>query len=59
MLLCMFKFFKGFVANEEYNSMRASGYSRPLSILHIKASARSKFSKMGKRSMEEMLTPKS
>ena len=49
----------GFVSNGEYNSMRANGYSRPLSVLQIKADARKKYSKMGKKSMVDMLTPKS
>ena len=47
----------GFVSNGEYNSMRAKGYTRPLSILQIKAEARAKYSSSGIKAMLEMLTP--
>lgn len=47
----------GFVSNGEFNSMRVKGYTRPLSVLQIKADCRKKYSKMAKRSMLEMLTP--
>ena len=30
----------GFISNGKYNSMRAKGYTRPLSVLQIKANAR-------------------
>ena len=39
--------------------MRAKGYNRPLSIFHIRAAARRKFSTIGKKSMLAMLTPTS
>ena len=51
--------YTGFVSNGEYNSMRANGYSRPLSVLQIKVNARKKYSRMGKKAMIDMLTPKS
>ena len=49
----------GFVSNGEYNSMRAKGYTRPLSIFQIRAAARKKFSSIGRKSMLAMLTPRS
>ena len=48
----------GFVSNGEYNSMRAQGYSQPLSVLQIRADTRRKYSSMGKKTMIDMLTPK-
>lgn len=38
--------------------MRINGYTRPLSVLQIKADARNKYAKMGKKTMEDMLTPR-
>ena len=54
----MYMFGVGFVSNGEYNSMRAQGYTRPLSVLQIRADARRKYSSMGKKTMIDMLTPK-
>ena len=34
----------GFVSNGEYNSFRAMGYTRPLSVLKIRSMARNKYS---------------
>lgn len=48
----------GFVSNGEYNSMKSHGYTRPLSVLQIRADARKKYSSMGKKTMMDMLTPK-
>ena len=47
----------GFVANGEYNAMRAKGYTRPLSVLKVKAQVRTKYGKIGKRKLLEMITP--
>ena len=47
----------GFVSNGEYNSMKSHGYTRPLSVLQIRADARRKYSSMGKKTMIDMLTP--
>ena len=49
--------FIGFVSNGEYNTMIVQGYTRPLSVLQIKADARNKYQKMGYRPMLDMLTP--
>ena len=37
--------------------MRVKGYTRPLSILQIKANSRKKYAQMAKNTMVEMLTP--
>ena len=42
-------FSSGFGANGEYNSLRSTGYSRPLSVLKLKANAHSKYAQMGKK----------
>lgn len=47
----------GFVSNGEYNSFRAMGYTRPLSVLKIRSMARNKYSKMSVSKMESMLLP--
>lgn len=49
----------GFVSNGEYNVLRAKGYTRPLSVLKIKADVRVKYSKMGIKKMTEMISPES
>ena len=49
----------GFVSNGEYNSMRVKGYTRPLSVLQIRSQARKKYSRMGFKTMLEMVTPQS
>ena len=38
--------------------MRINGYTRPLSVLQNQADARNKYAKMGKKTMEDMLTPR-
>jgi hypothetical protein len=48
-----------FVSSGEYNSMKSHGYTRPLSVLQIRADARRKYSSMGKKTIMDMLTPKS
>lgn len=42
----------------ESTTLRINGYTRPLSVLQIKADARNKYAKMGKKTMEDMLTPR-
>jgi len=46
----------GFVANGEFNEFRGMGYTRPLSILRIRANARTKYSKMSKKILVQMMT---
>ena len=48
----------GFASNGEYNSMRNRGYTRPLSVLQIRSTTRAKYSRLSKKAMLEMLTPK-
>lgn len=55
----MFLFHAGFTSNGEYNSMRSRGYTRPLSVLQIKANVRTKYSRLSKQTMLNMLTPQS
>lgn len=47
----------GFVSNGEYNSLRSTGYSRPLSVLQLKANAQAKYVQLGKTKMLKMLSP--
>ncbi len=49
--------FIGFASNGEFNTMRIKGYTRPLSVLQIKAEAKQKYMKMALRTMVKMLTP--
>jgi len=49
--------YTGCVSNGAYNSMRANGYTRPLSIFAIIAKCHSKYSKMSCKDMTAMLTP--
>ena len=49
----------GFTANGEFNVLRSKGYSRPLSILRIKADSRAKYAKMGVKKMIAMILPES
>ena len=49
----------GLVTNGEFNSFRARGYKRPVSILKIRADARAKYSNKGEAALLAMLTPKS
>ena len=46
----------GLVTNGEFNSFRARGYKRPVSILKIRADARAN---EGEAALLAMLTPKS
>lgn len=47
------------MSNGEFNYLRrAKGYTRPLSVLQIRAQVRQKYSRMSQRVMLAMLTPK-
>ena len=48
----------GFVSNGEFNTMRVKGYTRPLSVLQVKADAKKKYMKMAMSTMVNMLTLK-
>ena len=47
----------GFVSNGEFNELRCTGYTRPLSVLKIKADVRAKFARMRVPKMQRMITP--
>ena len=49
--------FVGATTNGEWNTLRSKGRTRPLSVLQIRANVRAKFSRMGVRKMQGMLTP--
>lgn len=49
----------GCVTNGEFNHLRACGYQRPVSVLKIRADARSKYSRKGEATLLAMLTPTS
>lgn len=51
-------FIVGLVTNGEFNSFRAHGYKRPVSILKIRADVRAKYSSKGEAALLAMLTPK-
>jgi hypothetical protein len=51
--------FKGCVTNGEFNSFRAQGYQRPVSIFKIRANARSKYRSKGEATLLAMITPRS
>ena len=46
----------GFVSNGEFNEFRGMGYTRPLSILKIRADMRAKYARMGKKKLMQMIT---
>lgn len=46
----------GFASNGEFNTMRVKGYTRPLSVLQIKAEAKQKYMKTALSTMKNMLT---
>ncbi len=48
----------GFSSNGEFNSMRATGYTRPLSVLSIRSTVRAKYGRLSEKTMLAMLTPK-
>ena len=48
----------GFVSDGEFNYMRRKGYTRPLSVVQIRANVRTKYNKLHQRTLLAMLTPK-
>ena len=46
----------GLVTDGEFNSLRAKGLQRPVSILQIKSEARQRYARMGEGTMRSMLT---
>ena len=48
----------GLVTNGEFNSFRAHGYKRPVSVLKIRADVRVKYSRKGEAALLAMVTPK-
>ena len=47
----------GFVSDGEFNYLRSKGYTRPLSVLHIRSTVRKKYSQLGLQTLSSMLTP--
>ncbi len=47
----------GCATNGEWNTLRSKGYMRPISVLEIRAQIRRKYSKLGLRKLNGMLTP--
>ena len=45
------------VSNGEFNSLRAKGYTRPISIFAIRSQIRNKYARMSHKAMASMLTP--
>ena len=45
----------GVVSNGEHNTLRSMGYTRPVSVLRIKASVRAKYSKVGENRLLKMI----
>ena len=53
----LFTFITGSVSNGEFNTLRARGYSRPVSILQVRADVRAKYAKIKQSVLKSMLTP--
>ena len=47
----------GFVSNGEHNVLRATGYTRPVSLFKIRSSVRAKYAKMSAKKLHSMITP--
>lgn len=47
----------GFASHGEHNKLRAMGYTRPVSVLRIKADVKAKFSKFGEKRLLKMINP--
>lgn len=54
MMLCTYI---GSVSNGEFNTLRARGYSRPVSILQVRADVRAKYAKIKHSVLKSMLSP--
>ena len=48
----------GFVSDGEFNFLCAKGYTRPLSVLHIRSRVWNIYSRMSVRKMLTLITPK-
>ena len=48
----------GFVSNGEFNYLRTKGYTRPLSVLKIRADVLNKYNRLRHSTLLSMLTPK-
>lgn len=51
-------YYIGLTTNGEWNSLRLQGDTRPLSIIQIRSDVRAKYSRLGYKTMINMLTPK-
>ena len=49
----------GFVSDGEFNYLRMKGYTRPLSVLQIRADVRRKYCRLSSKKLLAMLTPQS
>ena len=47
----------GSVSSGKFNSLRAKGYTRPISIFAVRSQIRSKYARMSHKAMASMLTP--
>ena len=56
-IFIMCHYFSGFTSNGEFNSLRCTGNTRPLTVLQLKANCRSKYAALGKKALVAMLTP--
>ncbi|XP_065905627.1 uncharacterized protein [Dysidea avara] len=48
----------GFVSDGEFNYLRTKGYTRPLSVLQIRCHVRNKYSRLSRKRLLAMLTPR-
>ena len=53
----VYMYHAGSVGNGEFNSLRAKGYTRPLSIFAVRSQVRNKYARMSHKAMVSMLTP--
>jgi len=49
----------GFVSDGEFNYLHLRGYTRPLTVLQIRADVRKTYGKLSCKKLHAMLTPKS
>ena len=47
----------GFVSIGEHNVLRATGYTRPLSVFKVRSSVRNKYAKMSTKKLRSLITP--
>ena len=55
--LCDFMCTVGFVTNGEWNSLRAKGDTRPLSVFEIQTEVRRKYSRLSASTLVKLITP--